>query len=274
MQSILGGHPALRQGGGVRGRAGGGLRARRGGRRADAFPDAGRRRADGRGGAGGDLPLARGATGGSGSGRRGGGAVQVTMNISTPDAEGFRRSQSQDRGRDEPGDPARAAATSEGEDDELPRGRFPGALSVGSSGGPERRTEIVTLSNGFEERNSPWAHSRRRYDAGLGVRSLDDLSRGGRLLRGAARAALRLPLEGLDGLQVVRALGDAAALDQRIGTGDGARTVFELSKTYASGAQAYARPIASRWRHGAGGGRRRGAGAAAATSRSITRPGW
>ena len=54
--------------------------------------------------------------------------------------------------------------------------RFPAALSVGSSGGPERRTEIVTLKNGFEERNSPWAHSRRRYDAGLGVRSLDDLA--------------------------------------------------------------------------------------------------
>ena len=54
--------------------------------------------------------------------------------------------------------------------------RFPAALSVGSSGGPERRTEIVTLSNGFEERNAPWAQSRRRYDAGLGVRSLDDLA--------------------------------------------------------------------------------------------------
>ena len=54
--------------------------------------------------------------------------------------------------------------------------QFPAALSVGSSGGPERRTEIVTLSNGFEERNSPWAQSRRRYDAGLGVRSLDDLA--------------------------------------------------------------------------------------------------
>ena len=54
--------------------------------------------------------------------------------------------------------------------------RFPAALSVGSSGGPERRTEIVALSNGFEERNAPWAQSRRRYDAGLGVRSLDDLA--------------------------------------------------------------------------------------------------
>ena len=49
--------------------------------------------------------------------------------------------------------------------------QFPAAISFGSSGGVERRTEIVTLVNGYEERNSPWAHSRRRFDAGLGVRS-------------------------------------------------------------------------------------------------------
>lgn len=54
--------------------------------------------------------------------------------------------------------------------------RFPAALSFGSSGGVERRTDIVTLTSGHEERNSPWANSRRRYDAGLGLRSLDDLS--------------------------------------------------------------------------------------------------
>lgn len=54
--------------------------------------------------------------------------------------------------------------------------RFPAAISFGSSGGIERRTEIVSLVSGFEERNSPWAQSRRRYDAGLGVRSMDDLS--------------------------------------------------------------------------------------------------
>ena len=53
--------------------------------------------------------------------------------------------------------------------------RFPASLSFGSVGGPERRTEIVTLANGFEERNTPWAHARRRYDGGMGLRSLDDL---------------------------------------------------------------------------------------------------
>jgi len=53
--------------------------------------------------------------------------------------------------------------------------RFPTALSFGSVGGPERRTDVVTLANGFEERNTPWEHSRRRYDAGAGLRSPDDL---------------------------------------------------------------------------------------------------
>src|SRR5215467_10958177 len=53
--------------------------------------------------------------------------------------------------------------------------RFPTAIALHSTGGPERRTEIVTLGSGFEERNAVWANSRRRYDAGYGVKTLDDL---------------------------------------------------------------------------------------------------
>lgn len=53
--------------------------------------------------------------------------------------------------------------------------RFPLAIGFGASGGPERRTEIVTLGSGHEERNSPWALSRRRWNAGLGLRALDDI---------------------------------------------------------------------------------------------------
>lgn len=41
------------------------------------------------------MPLRRGADGSLGVAAQGGGAIQVTMNISTPDAESFRRSQSQ-----------------------------------------------------------------------------------------------------------------------------------------------------------------------------------
>jgi uncharacterized protein (TIGR02217 family) len=53
--------------------------------------------------------------------------------------------------------------------------RFPTAIARGSSGGPERRTEIVVLGSGREERNSRWVHSRRRYQAGYGIRSLDEI---------------------------------------------------------------------------------------------------
>lgn len=51
--------------------------------------------------------------------------------------------------------------------------RFPDSISKGSSGGPRRRTDIVTLRSGYEERNAVWGDSRREYDAGLGLRSID-----------------------------------------------------------------------------------------------------
>ena len=53
--------------------------------------------------------------------------------------------------------------------------RFPTAMSRGSVGGPERRTDVVVLGSGYEERNSRWADSRRSYNAGYGVKSLNDL---------------------------------------------------------------------------------------------------
>jgi uncharacterized protein (TIGR02217 family) len=53
--------------------------------------------------------------------------------------------------------------------------RFPTEISRGAEGGPERRTDIVVLGSGYEERNSRWADSRRSYNAGYGVKSVDDL---------------------------------------------------------------------------------------------------
>jgi uncharacterized protein (TIGR02217 family) len=53
--------------------------------------------------------------------------------------------------------------------------RFPLDVALGRRGGPGRRTDIVTLASDREQRNSRWAHARRRYDAGLGVRTLDAL---------------------------------------------------------------------------------------------------
>ena len=122
--------------------------------------------------------------------------------------------------------------------------RFPARLSFGSIGGPERLTEIVTLANGHEERNTPWTHSRRRYDAGVGVRSLDDVAE---LI--AFFEARRARLHGFrwkDWADFASCApsGTVGFMDQTIAVGDGATSVFQLSKTYRSGEERYVRPIA------------------------------
>lgn len=121
--------------------------------------------------------------------------------------------------------------------------RFPAALSVGSSGGPERRTEIVALNSGFEERNSPWAHSRRRYDAGLGVRSLDDLAEVIAFFEARHGQLYGFRWKDWTDFKSCLPSGTPGALDQRLGSGDGTATVFELRKAYASGGQSYSRPV-------------------------------
>lgn len=121
--------------------------------------------------------------------------------------------------------------------------RFPTDIARGSRGGPERRTEIATLGSGFEERNAVWAHSRRRYDAGLGIRTLAQLSaviaffeeRRGRLTGFRFR-------DPLDFSSAAPGVG-VAATDQPLGTGDGTTRRFALVKTYGAAFDPYVRPI-------------------------------
>lgn len=121
--------------------------------------------------------------------------------------------------------------------------RFPANLSFGSVGGPERRTEIVTLANGFEERNTPWIHSRRRYDAGVGLRSLDDVATLIAFFEARAGQLHGFRWKDWSDYKSCAPLATPAAEDQLIGTGDGVTTVFRLQKTYVSGLQSYSRPI-------------------------------
>ena len=121
--------------------------------------------------------------------------------------------------------------------------RFPPTLSFGALGGPWRRTDVVTLANGFEERNTPWAHSRRSYDAGMGMRSIDDLQ----MLIGffEARMGQMHAFRWKDWADFKSGRASAAPVfdDQSIGYGDGVTTAFQIMKTYWSGDQFYRRPI-------------------------------
>jgi uncharacterized protein (TIGR02217 family) len=121
--------------------------------------------------------------------------------------------------------------------------RFPDNISRGARGGPERRTRIVELSSGREERNSPWAGSRRRYDASYGIRRADDLA--------AVTAFFEARMGRLRGFRwkdwpdykSCLPSQTIAATDQLIGQGNGMATTFQLSKTYSSGLQSYVREI-------------------------------
>ena len=121
--------------------------------------------------------------------------------------------------------------------------RFPVGIARGASGGPERRTDVVTTASGREERNSRWAASRRSYNVGFGVKTLNDIhtvvsffeERRGRLrafrFRDAADWKSCLPT------------ATPAATDQVIGTGDGVTAQFQLVKRYGSGLRDYLRSI-------------------------------
>ena len=121
--------------------------------------------------------------------------------------------------------------------------QFPTNISRGARGGPERRTQIVELASGDEERNASWADSRRRYDVAYGIRKADDLAtviaffeaRGGRLY------GFRFK----DWSDYKSALPSVAIsrTDQSLGTGTGAATQFQLVKRYTSGAQTWTRTI-------------------------------
>jgi uncharacterized protein (TIGR02217 family) len=121
--------------------------------------------------------------------------------------------------------------------------RFPANLSFGSVGGPERRTEIVTLANGFEERNTPWQHSRRRYDAGVGLRSLNDVETLIAFFEARAGQLHGFRWKDWSDYKSCVPLSTPSPEDQLIGIGDGVTTVFQLQKTYQSGLQNYVRPI-------------------------------
>jgi uncharacterized protein (TIGR02217 family) len=121
--------------------------------------------------------------------------------------------------------------------------RFPTSISLGAVGGPERRTDIVVLGSGAEERNARWADSRRSYNAGYGISSIDDLNavvaffeeRRGRL----HAFRFRDPLDH----KSCASTATPQSSDQPLGIGDGTTATFELAKTYGGAHSPYRRRI-------------------------------
>lgn len=121
---------------------------------------------------------------------------------------------------------------------------LPARLAFGSTGGVERRTEIVTLGSGSERRSTPWADGRRRYLIGAQLRSLDDMA--------ALTAFFEARMGRLSGFRF-KDFADfkscppgavVGPLDQELGVGDGEQRAFQLIKRYGGEDGAYIRRIA------------------------------
>ncbi len=121
--------------------------------------------------------------------------------------------------------------------------RFPDDISRGARGGPERRTQIVELASGSEERNASWANSRRRYDVAYGIRRADDLAAVVAFFEARNGCLHGFRFKDWSDYKSCQPSGAPSPLDQVIGTGDGTQTVFQLLKNYTSGAQSWTRTI-------------------------------
>ncbi|MET4127998.1 DUF2460 domain-containing protein [Roseovarius sp. MBR-6] len=121
--------------------------------------------------------------------------------------------------------------------------RFPDNISRGARGGPERRTQIVELASGDEERNANWANSRRRYDVAYGIRRADDLAEVVAFFEARNGRLHGFRFKDWGDHKSSPPSGTPLPTDQVIGAGDGAATAFQLAKRYASGGQSWTRSI-------------------------------
>lgn len=119
---------------------------------------------------------------------------------------------------------------------------YPLALGRDASAAPEFSTSVAVTASGHERRNALWSDARMRYDVGPGIRSEEEL---GTLLSffraryGPARGfLLRDPFD----FSSSGMTGTPTATDQVIGSGDGAKTRFRLTKSYGTQQRAITRP--------------------------------
>lgn len=120
---------------------------------------------------------------------------------------------------------------------------FPVRIASGSTGGPQRKTDIVSLGSGREERNTPWADSRRKFNITPGIRTADDLyalhvffeERRGRLYGFRFQDPTDHRSKGPN--------DTPTPTDQAIGIGTGSLTTFQLIKVYGSAHAPWSRPI-------------------------------
>jgi uncharacterized protein (TIGR02217 family) len=123
--------------------------------------------------------------------------------------------------------------------------RFPTAISRGVSGGPERRTDVVTTASGREERNSRWANSRRTYNVGYGVKTIQQLQQVIDFFEGRRGRLHAFRFRDHVDFKSCAANATPQRSDQNLGVGTGTQAAFQLVKRYGAPLREYVRVISA-----------------------------
>jgi uncharacterized protein (TIGR02217 family) len=110
--------------------------------------------------------------------------------------------------------------------------RFPTALAFGSGSGIERKTQITSLSSGYERRINAQALGKRRYLIGAGVKSLTQASELMSFFEARCGQLYGFRFKDFADFKTGLLSNPVTPTDQVIGTGDGVTKSFYLKKSY------------------------------------------
>ncbi|MDZ4306611.1 DUF2460 domain-containing protein [Allopontixanthobacter sp.] len=122
--------------------------------------------------------------------------------------------------------------------------RLPDKFSRGSSGGFAFKTDAVRLVSGEIDREELWADPLGTWDVAHTIQSLEDMAAlraFHRARRGSARGFLFRDF--LEYSSAANGIDAPDELDQPLGTGDGAETVFAIIKRYQDAGNTYDWPV-------------------------------
>ncbi len=121
--------------------------------------------------------------------------------------------------------------------------RLPMVLALGAQGGPQWRTDIITLASGREIRNALWSHARRRWDIGGAIGDMASLQTV--LAFFEARKGRLYGFRFQDPLDHSSAPPgqSPSAFDQLLAIADGHQTRFPLIKDYGGTQRRIVRPV-------------------------------
>lgn len=122
--------------------------------------------------------------------------------------------------------------------------RLPENWSRGSSGGPAFLTSVTPLADGSTDREERWEDPLGRWEIAHNIKTPADMAalRAFHMARRGASRAFLLK-DWLEYTSAADGVSAASALDQPLGTGDGAETVFSLVKRYSDAGGSYDQPI-------------------------------